>query len=154
MNLKTKERQGYFKKAAISLFLTWCVPGLGHLYLGKKIPAIVFFSIIHLAFILGFIHDGRFFVIDEKHSVMSYLQTMTNVAVGPLDIAGRAYSYGRLTYFLGEQHGEEYKETISTMRKRIESPISRYGTAYLLTAGLMNILLLLNIFDISIRRKD
>ncbi len=153
MNSRGKERQNHVKKAVLSCFLTWLVPGLGHLYLGKKVPALVFFCIIHLAFILGFTHDGRFFVIDEKHSVMSYLQTMTNIAVGPLDMAGRIYSYGHLTYFLPKQRNKNYEGTISTMRKRIESPVSRYGTAYLLTAGLMNILLMLNVFDISIRRR-
>ncbi len=149
-----QERQRHFKKAAVSCFLTWLVPGLGHLYLGKKVAAIIFFCIIHLTFLLGFVHDGRFFVIDERHSFMSYLQTMTNVAVGPLDMAGRVYTYNRLTYFLGTKSGKEYNETLSKMRKRIESPVSRYGTAYLLTAGLMNILLLMNVFDISIRRKE
>lgn len=154
MNLKGKNHKSYLKKAVISCFLTWLVPGLGHLYLGKKLTALVFFIIVHITFIMGFSHDGRFFLVDERHSVMSYLQTMANIAVGPLDMAGRIYTYGHLTYSITKNRNEAHDKTISTMRKRIESPVSGYGTAYLLTAGLMNILLLLDVFDISIRRKE
>lgn len=154
MSPKDKDYKSSMKKAAISCFLTWLVPGMGHLYLGKKLSAAVFFCTIHAAFILGFIHDGRFFLVDDRHSAMSYLQTMTNIAVGPLDIAGRSYIYGYPIYFLSKHQGEFYHSTILKIRRRIESPVSGYGTAYLLTAGLMNILLFLDVFDISIRRKE
>lgn len=148
------KHQKDFKKAIFSCFLTWLIPGMGHLYLGKKCSSIVFFLIIHTTFLLGFMHDGRFFLVDERHRAMSYLQTITNIAVGPLDFVGRAYTYGYPAYFLPRRHGEPYISLLSIMRERIRSPVSGYGTAYLLTAGLMNMLLMLDAFDISMRRKE
>lgn len=154
MSQKEKKHGRHIQKTVYSCLLTWLIPGMGHLYLGKKLSAVVFFCVVHLAFLLGFTHDGRIFLVDEKHGVMSYLQTMTNLAVGPLDIMGRIYTYGHPAYFLPKHRGESYDATISTTRQRIKSPVSGYGTAYLLTAGLMNILLILDVFDISIRRKE
>ena len=38
-------------------------------------------------------------------------------------------------------------------RERTRSPLSIYGTAYLWTAGLMNLLLLFDVWDIGMGRK-
>ena len=39
-------------------------------------------------------------------------------------------------------------------RERARSGVSIYGTAYLWTAGLMNLLLLFDVWDIGTRRKS
>ena len=39
-------------------------------------------------------------------------------------------------------------------RQGVRSALSIYGTAYLWTAGLMNLLLLLDVWDLSRGRKD
>ena len=39
------------------------------------------------------------------------------------------------------------------MRERVKIVTGEYGTTYLLAAGLMNILLILDAFDIAIGRK-
>ena len=40
------------------------------------------------------------------------------------------------------------------LRSRNEAHDSAYGTAYLWTAGLMNLLLILDVFDIGVGRKN
>lgn len=149
-------KQGWLKfhRALISIVLTWLIPGSGHLYLGKKLRAVVFFLVVHMTFLLGFATDGRFFLVDKRQPFMSYLQTITNIAAGPLDIAGRIYVYGAPAYFLPREEGTRYNALMSRMRNRMTSNHSAYGTAYLLTAGLMNMLLMLEVFDISIGRKE
>ncbi|MEW5805908.1 MAG: DUF6677 family protein [Acidobacteriota bacterium] len=143
-----------FKRSLISMILTWLIPGIGHLYLGKKGRAVVFFIVVHLTFILGFVADGRFFLVDQRQPFMSYLQTATNMAAGPLDIVGRVYVYGSPAYFLPGEEEARSSFLMTRMRERMKSQGSAYGTAYLLTAGLMNLLLMLDVFDISIGRKE
>lgn len=154
MNSENKLHWGVLKKALVTCSLTWLVPGLGHLLLGKKLRAIVFFIVVHLSFILGFAADGRFFLVDKRAPVMSYLQTFANISAGPLDVAARTYIYGYPAYFLPKDEGPEYADLLMKMRERMKSLVSAYGTAYLLTAGLMNMLLILDVFDISIGRKE
>ncbi len=154
MDSKTEGKFEAYRKAFLAGFLTWLIPGLGHLFLGKKVRAIVFFIIVHCSLTLGLACDGRFFLVDKRQPIMSYLQTITNLAAGPLDIVGRMYVYGYPAYFLPafEEPGDD--SLLVKMRERMESSISAYGTAYLLTAGLMNMLLILDVFDISVRRKE
>jgi hypothetical protein len=47
-----------------------------------------------------------------------------------------------------------YRSRIDTFRDRQRSAVSAYGTAYLWSAGLMNLLLLMDVWDIAKRRKD
>ena len=47
-----------------------------------------------------------------------------------------------------------YGERSKVLRDRARSPVSLYGTAYLWTAGLMNLLLLFEVWDIALRRRD
>ena len=46
-----------------------------------------------------------------------------------------------------------YDRRLSILRRRTESGLSIYGTAYLWTAGLMNLLLLFDVWDIGTGRK-
>lgn len=154
MNMKSAPAWDRGKKALVACSLTWIIPGLGHLFLGRKRRAIIFFVIVHLSFILGFASDGRFFLVDKRQPIMSYLQTFANIAAGPLDVVARSYVYGYPAYFLPQYEGPVHTSLISKMRERMKSSVSAYGTAYLLTAGLMNMLLILDAFDISIGRKE
>ena len=66
----------------------------------------------------------------------------------PADLIARGVIYGGLEFempMVGE-HTEVFRE-------RARSPVSIYGTAYLWTAGLMNLLLLFDVWDIGRGRK-
>ncbi len=154
MDSKNDQKFESYRRALLAGFFTWLIPGLGHLFLGKKVRAVVFFIVVHCSLMLGFACDGRFFLVDKRQPFMSYLQTITNIAAGPLDIIGRTYVYSYPAYFLPAVDNLGNDSLLEKMRKRMESSISAYGTAYLLTAGLMNMLLMLDVFDISVRRKE
>jgi TM2 domain-containing membrane protein YozV len=134
--------------------LAWLAPGLGHLYLGKKGRAAVFFSVVALTLFLGIASDGASSVIDPRQP-LTYLATFDNLAVGPLEILGRYATYGRLVYRMPEDEGNPQRtELTDRQRRRVRSVTYEYGNTFLLTAGLMNILLMLDAFDIASGRKD
>ncbi len=51
-------------RALIPCFLAWLVPGAGHLYLGKRGRAAIFFLVVVAMFVLGLVSDGRSYLID------------------------------------------------------------------------------------------
>jgi len=145
----------------LACIFAWLLPGAGHLYLGKKVRALVFFSLVTLSFILGIALHGRFSVVDGRQPLLSELQVVACLGSGPMEIAARTILYGAPVYKLPESDSTELGETRrprtivgKTLRSRTEAHDSAYGTAYLWTAGLMNLLLILDVFDIGIRRKE
>jgi hypothetical protein len=62
--------------------------------------------------------------------------------------------YGDASYVLPDQYEPAYRPLVDKFRERQRSAVSAYGTAYLWSAGLMNLLLLMDIWDIAKRRKD
>jgi hypothetical protein len=139
--------------------LAWLAPGAGHLYLGRRLKAIVFFAIVMTTFSLGLAFDGRPSVIDERQPVLSYLQVFANLGTGPVELFVRHRIFGELAYRLpAEDMTDRGRQDPKTnvgrkLRALTRSPSTPYGTAYMWTAGLMNILLILDAFDIAIGRK-
>ena len=112
--------------------LAWLVPGLGHWYLGRRRVAPAFALIVTVAFLLGLSFDGRLYTV-EAGQPLTILATFAVYGAGLLNVAAR---------FLSESPGGT-----------ILSPTYEYGCAYLLTAGLMNLLLVLDAYDIASGRK-
>lgn len=133
--------------------LAWVFPGLGHLYLGRRRRALVFCLVVLAAFILGLGSAGSSSLIDREQP-LSYLATFDNLALGPLDLVGRMVTFGSLAYRLPLNPADPRRaELTERLRTRVRSVTYEYGNTYLLTAGLMNILLILDVFDIASGRK-
>jgi hypothetical protein len=109
----------------------WLVPGLGHLLLGRKWRALILFASIITMFALGLAMQGQFF----STSSGSYLQTLGYY--GEMCV-GLAMPGAR---FFGYSGGDPFFVS------------SDYGTAYLVGAGMLNVLAVLDCFDIGMRRK-
>jgi hypothetical protein len=109
----------------------WLVPGLGHLLLGKKWRALILFASISIMFVLGLAMQGQFF----STSSGSYLQTLGYY--GELCV-GLAMPGAR---FFGYSGGDLFFVS------------SDYGTAYLVAAGMLNVLAVLDCYDIAMGRK-
>jgi hypothetical protein len=110
----------------------WLVPGLGHLLLGRKWRALILFASIMAMFALGLAMEGQFF----STSSASYLQTLGYY--GELCV-GLAMPGAR---FFGYSGGDPF--FIS----------SDFGTAYLVAAGMLNVLCVLDCYDIAMGRKN
>jgi hypothetical protein len=109
----------------------WMVPGLGHLLLGRKWRALILFSAIVTMFLMGLAMQGEFFTTDSG----SYLQTLGyfgELCVGLAMPVARFFGYaGGNTLFVS----------------------SDFGTAYLVAAGMLNTLSILDTYDIAMGRK-
>jgi TM2 domain-containing membrane protein YozV len=134
--------------------LAWVLPGLGHLYLGRQARGLAFFIVVLLTFVLGLFSGGTSSVADGQQP-LSYLATFDNLAMGPLDLVARSVSLGGLYYRLPPEEIDPRRQAImARLRERVRYATYEYGSTFLLTAGLMNMLLILDAFDIATGRKD
>ena len=120
------------RSAVVAMILAWLVPGLGHFYLGRRRTAIAFAVIVALTFLAGLSFQGRLYTIEDGQP-LTILATFAVYGAGLLNLAARA---------LLENPGGT-----------ILAPTFEYGCAYLLTAGLMNLLLILDAHDIAAGKK-
>lgn len=120
------------RSPALAMALAWAVPGLGHFYLGRRRTAAAFLVLITAMFLAGLSFQGRLYSI-ESGQPLTVLATFAVYGAGLLNIAARALS----------------ESPVGT----ILAPTYEYGCAYLLTAGLMNLLLILDAHDIARGRK-
>ncbi len=140
-------------RTALSCLLAWILPGAGHFYLGKRGKGAVFFAVILVTFFLGLYMDGRVYIAGPDQP-LSYLATFANLGLGPLDLIGRQISYDRIVYFVPDPSDRAlHTEIMDRIRDRILVSTHEYGTTFILAASLMNILLILDVFDIGIGRK-
>lgn len=141
-------------RTAAAIALAWLLPGAGHVLLGRVGRGVAFAALIFGSFGLGLAHDGRLALHDRRQPFLSALQVVANIGVGPADLFARLSVYGEPAYALPAEYGDpSYDRRLSILRRRTESGLSIYGTAYLWTAGLMNLLLLFDVWDIGTGRK-
>jgi hypothetical protein len=112
--------------------LAWVFPGLGHLYLGKRRTAALFAVIVTACFLLGVSFEGRLYTI-ESGQPLTILATFAVWGAGLLNLGARILS--------------------SNPGGTVLAPTYEYGCAYLLTAGLMNLLLMLDAWHLATGRK-
>lgn len=117
----------------VAAALAWVFPGLGHLYLGRRGRALAYAAIVATTFLVGMSFEGRLYSV-EQGQPLTILATFAVHGAGLLPVAARALS--------GNPGGS------------ILSVTFEYGCAFLLTAGLMNLLLLLDAWDIAMGRKS
>jgi hypothetical protein len=143
------------KRTALAVFLGWLVPGLGHVFLGRLRRGLIFGAIIWACFGLGLAHQGRLALWDPNQPFLTSLQLVANLGVGPADLLTRLAVYGKPIYRMPGSGGSlQDLDKAELFRDRARSGVSIYGTAYLWTAGLMNLLLLFDIWDIGRRREQ
>lgn len=125
-------KKGSPAKAWGAVALAWIFPGLGHYYLGRKRRALVYAVVVSLTFLFGLSFQGRLYW-PEAGAPLTMLATFAVFGSGLLNIAARLL--------------------VDNPRGAILAVTYEYGCAFLLTAGLMNLLLMLDAFDIAVGRK-
>jgi hypothetical protein len=137
-----------------AVVVSWLVPGSGHILLGRVGRGLLFAALLVGCYGLGLAHDGRLALRDPKQPLLSSMQVVANLGIGPLDLAARFHVYGRGAYALPRDLSNRSEDELTLIfRERTRSALSIYGTAYVWTAGLMNLLLLFDVWDIGLGRK-
>ncbi len=124
-----KVQKGFLVRLVIS---AWLIPGCGHLLLGKKWRAAILFASILTMFVFGVAMQGEFFTLHSP----SYLRTLGFFGEMCVGVAMPA------ALFFGYKGGDPYFVT------------SDYGTAFLVAAGMLNVLTILDAYDIAMGRKN
>lgn len=112
--------------------LAWLVPGSGHFVLGRRGRAVIFAALIAVGIAVGYALDGNL------HRV---------VAGQPLSMLATLGAMGMGAPYLVLRWGLGYAGAA-------EAPGFEYGAVFLLSAGLMNLLLVLDVWDIATGRKE
>jgi hypothetical protein len=124
------------------LFLAWLVPGLGHWLLGKRVRACVFAAVVFAAFVTGVLLDGEL-AVPQQNSPLSWFFAFGCLGNGVLYLLRLLWVNGldglfNASFPYGLQGGGD--------------PVAAgffYGKTFLYTAGLMNLLVVLDVHDIA-----
>jgi hypothetical protein len=118
---------GASNSAVVAAVLAWVIPGAGHFFLGRRWRAVLFFLLVMFSAAMGLLLEGRLFV-TAPGQPLSRLGMLASMGMGaPYFVLRFVVDYA------GDLRAASYE----------------YGTAFLLTAGLMNLLLILDAWDIS-----
>ena len=109
----------------------WLVPGAGHLWLGRRQKGILFLIALPLMFLIGIWLQGRIFPFELSEPLVA-LAAFANLGIGLPWFAARALELGA-----GVVTAASYE----------------YGNTFMIVAGLLNFLVMLDAFDIAMGRK-
>jgi hypothetical protein len=116
---------------AILCVLAWAVPGAAHLWLGRTQKGLVFLVALTAMFAIGLMLHGQIFPFELSDPLVA-LAAVADFGLGGPWLAARA---------MGAGAGQV---TASTWE---------YGNTFLIVAGLLNSLVILDAFDIAMGRK-
>lgn len=119
-------RDTYFICAA-----AWALPGAGHLWLGRRQKGLVFLVTLPLMFLCGLWLEGRLFPFELTEPLVA-LAAFADVGLGIPYLVAKAMGAGT---------------------GRVIAQTFEYGNAFLIVAGLLNMLVVLDAFDVAQGRK-
>ena len=116
---------------AILCVLAWAVPGAAHLWLGRRQKGAVFFVALVAMFVIGLLLQGQIFPFELSDPLVA-LAAVADFGMGLPWIVARAMGAG------GGQ---------------VTAITWEYGNTFLIVAGLLNSLVVLDAYDIAMGRK-
>ncbi|MBM3724919.1 MAG: hypothetical protein FJW40_05805 [Acidobacteria bacterium] len=114
----------------------WLVPGGGHLMLKRPLRAAMLGGAVAITFLLGLLMRGAFFVPQEGDLLTVVIHRGGYIA----DMCSG------LLYFLATWLGYDQPD--------VAGHVHDYGTKFLAAAGLMNVLAMVDAFEIATGQKD
>ena len=116
---------------ALLCIAAWAVPGAAHLWLGRGQKAAVFFVALMVMFVTGLLLEGRLFPFDVTEPLVA-LAAFADAGMGlPWIVARLAGAGGGV----------------------VTAPSYEYGNCFLIVAGLLNLLVVLDAYDVAVGRK-
>ena len=110
---------------------SWAIPGAGHLWLGRRAKGLIFLVSLPLMLALGLAIQGRLFPFDVSDLLVG-LAALADVGIG-------------LTYFVATSLGFG--------AGNVRAVTYEYGNAFLIVAGLLNLLVVIDAYDVAVGRK-
>lgn len=111
--------------------IAWAIPGGGHLWLGRWAKGLVFMVALPVMFGLGLALEGRLFPIEVSQPLVA-LAALADLGIGIMYFFAKAAGFG-----IGQVTAASYE----------------YANAFLIIAGLLNSLVILDAYDIVLGRK-
>jgi len=109
----------------------WAIPGAGHLWLGRRNKGLMFLITLPLIFAIGLGLRGRIFPFDLADPLVA-LAALADFGIG-------------LTYFIAAALGYGAGD--------VRAVTYEYGNAFLIVAGLLNVLVVIDAYDVALGRK-
>jgi len=109
----------------------WAIPGAGHLWLGRRDKGLVFLIALPVMFAIGLAADGRLFPFDLSAPLV-FLAAWADLGIGAPYLLAASLGLGA---------------------GQVRAVTFEYGNAFLIVAGLLNVLVVLDAYDIAIGRK-
>ncbi len=111
--------------------VSWLVPGAGHFWLRRPQKGLVFAVLLPLMFGLGLALSGRVFPFEFSQPLVG-LAAFADLGIGAPYFIAWALGYGGGT---------------------VVDASFEYGNTYLIVAGLLNMLVMIDAYDIALGRK-
>lgn len=123
------------------LLMSWILPGLGHFILGKRVRGAVFAGVILSAFVTGVLLNGEIGV-PHAGDPFSWLSTMAGLGNGILYFLRLFWVNGIGAFFANLPLGLSGGGDPALLG-------FSYGKTFLISAGLMNLLVVLDVSDVA-----
>lgn len=130
MRATTAEREQATSVVLLCL-AAWAIPGAGHLWLKRRLKGLIFLVALPLMFAIGLLLEGRLFPFEPSQPLVA-LAAVADVGIG-------------LTYFLARAAGYGPGHVVAVTYE--------YGNTFLIVAGLLNLLVVMDAYDIALGRK-
>ena len=131
MQAQTAESVQSPTRTALICALAWAIPGGGHVLLGRSSKGVVFLVALTSMFATGLWLEGRIFPFEISQPLVA-LAAIADLGIG-------------LPYFVARAMGAGAGRVIAVTFE--------YGNAFLIVAGLLNMLVVLDAYDIMQGRK-
>lgn len=109
----------------------WAVPGAGHLWLGRRSKGLIFLLALPAMFTMGLLLEGRLFPFTLAEPLVA-MAAMADVGIG-------------IPYFIASAAGAG--------AGRVLAVTYEYGNAFLIVSGLLNLLVVIDAYDVALGRK-
>jgi len=110
---------------------SWAIPGAGHLWLGRRSKGLIFLIALPLMFAIGVAIRGCLFPF-ELSDPLAALAAVADLGIGASYFIAAGLGYGG-----GDVRAVTYE----------------YGNAFLVVAGLLNMLVVIDAYDVAMGRK-
>ena len=109
----------------------WAIPGAGHLWFDRRLKGLTFLVALPLMFAIGLAIQGRLFPFELSEPMVG-LAAFADLAIG-------------LPYFIASALGLGNGNVLAVTYE--------YGNAFIIAAGLLNLLVVIDAYDIALGRK-